>query len=389
MKTVIHNGNVIKEDGIIPNASILIETDRIIDIINEPYPSIADAKYIDANGNYISPGFIDTHVHGGGGFDIMDGTEEAVTEIAYTHLKYGMTSFVPTTLTASEERLFKAIDTVEYVKNQDYIGSRILGIHLEGPYISHTYKGAQNPRYIAVPSNGHYKRFLDHSPSIKRISAAPELDGAMEMARDLKERGIVVAVAHSDADFSCMELAAQNGFSHITHMFNGMSALKSPDYYCRGGVVEGGLILDEFTAEIIADGKHMPGEMLRLLYKCKGPDKMILTTDAMRATDMPYGIYDLGGLEVLIDDGVAMLSDRTSFAGSIATADRLVRTAYRLAGIPLAIAVKMISINPAKLIGVDKELGSIDIGKIADIVIFDDDINIKTVIQSGKIIIQN
>lgn len=387
MKTVIYNGSVITTNDIVSNASILIEKDRIIDILNESVPRIDDAQYIDAKGSYISPGFIDTHVHGGGGSDIMDGTEEAVVKVAYTHLKYGMTSFVPTTLTSSEERLFKAIDAVDAVKNRDYVGSRILGVHLEGPYISHAYKGAQNPAYVQVPSNGHYKRYLNHSQSIVRISAAPELDGAMEMARDLKERGIVASVAHSDADFSCMEEAAKNGFSHITHMFNGMSSLKSPDYYCRGGVVEGGLLLDEFITEIIADGKHMPGEMLRLLYKCKGPERMILTTDAMRAADMPDGIYDLGGLEALVDDGVAMLSDRSSFAGSIATADRLVRTAYKLAKIPLATAVNMVSINPAKLIGADKELGSIDKGKIADILLFDDDINIKTVIQSGKIVI--
>ena len=205
---------------------------------------------------------------------------------------------------------------------------------------------------------------------------APELGGAFEAAEYFSARGINISIAHSDADYACVEEAVKHGFSHITHMYNGMSTVSSPDYYCKTGVAEAGLLLDGLTAEIIADGKHMPGEILRLLYKCKGPDGMLLTTDATRPTDMPEGLYELGGLDVLVTDGVAMLADRSSFAGSVATCDRLVRFAYKKCGIPLHEAVKMAGLNHARLIRMDDMLGSIKTGKQADIIVFDDDIRI-------------
>jgi N-acetylglucosamine-6-phosphate deacetylase len=380
MKTLIINGNVITPSKIINNASVLCDNGIIIDVILDAKPGILVDKIIDAQKNYISPGFIDMHVHGGGGADIMDGSVEAVIKVAQTHIKYGMTSFVPTTLTSSVEKIKKAVSSVEEAMKTGYSGARILGIHLEGPFLSKAYCGAQNPAYLLCPTIENYLNMTGRSKNILRVSMAPENEGALEFAEYLSQEGILVSVAHSDADFRMMEIALKHGFSHVSHIFNGMGGIKSPDYYCKAGVIESSLLLDEYKTEIISDGKHMPPEMLKLLYKCKGKDNMTLITDAIRAADMPEGEYELGGLTILVTDGVAMLSDRTSFAGSVATADRLVRNAVHNAGFNLVEAVNMVSINVAKQIGWDSRVGSIEKGKWSDLIVFNQNIDILHVI---------
>jgi N-acetylglucosamine-6-phosphate deacetylase len=238
------------------------------------------------------------------------------------------------------------------------------------------FKGAQNPIYILNPTKVLFDDIDMGLNIVKRVSLAPELENSFQVASYLNEKGICVSIAHSNANFECVEEAVNNGFSHITHMYNGMSFINSPDYYCSCGVVEAGLYLDDLTSEIIADGKHQPIGLMKLLYKIKGEDKMLLTTDATSPTGMAGGNYTLGGLSILVTDGVAMLADRSSFAGSIATCDVLVRYAYKKCGIPLHSAVKMASLNHSKLIGMDNEIGSIKIGKKSDIIFFDDNINL-------------
>jgi len=375
MTTIYNNGKVIMEDGIIESGTVLAENGVIRDVL-EGNPHICADETIDAGGKYISPGFIDTHIHGGGGCDVMDASANGLIKIAATHLKYGCTSFLPTTLTGEKEHIKKAVQNVHEVMNRGYAGARILGVHLEGPCISMKYKGAQNPKYLVNPSIALFQDIDQGLDIVRRISLAPELEGALEIARYYSSLGVNISIAHSDADFNCVKKAAGYGFSHITHMYNGMSYVSHPDFYCRPGVVEAGLLLDGLTAEVIADGKHMPAEILQLIYKCKGCDGMLLTTDATRPADMPEGDYELGGLGVVVTDGVAMLADRSSFAGSVATCDRLVRFAYKECGFKLHEAVKMAALNHAKLIGADRHTGSIKKGKRADIIIFDDDINV-------------
>lgn len=367
------NGNVILEDRIFKNANVLVKDNIIIDIYEGSKEQV-DAKRIDCKDKYISPGFIDTHLHGGAGFDVMDATKESVIGIAKTHHQYGMTSFLPTTLTNSVENIKKAVRNAYEVMSSDYEGARILGVHLEGPCFSMKFRGAQNPKYLANPSVELFKELGQGLEIIKRVSMAPELEGAFETAEYLVSKGINVSVGHSNADFKCVEEATKHGFSHITHMYNGMSFLNSPDYYCKTGVAEAGLLLDNLSAEIIADGKHMPPELIKLLYKCKGANKMLLTTDATRPTNLGEGTYELGGLPVMVTDGVAMLADRTSFAGSVATCDRLLRFAHFDCGIPLHEAVKMIGLSHSKLINMDENIGSIKVGKRADIILLNNEL---------------
>ncbi|MCL2362676.1 MAG: N-acetylglucosamine-6-phosphate deacetylase [Defluviitaleaceae bacterium] len=375
MTRLFTNGKVILEDKIIENGSVLEEDGLIKEIFTDRIDIPAD-EMIDANGLYISPGFIDTHLHGGGGYDVMDADADGLVEIARIHRKHGCTAFLATTLTAPTEQIQAAIRNVHKVMNSDYNGARILGIHLEGPCFSMKFKGAQNPKYLALPSPELFDQFDQGLGIIRRISMAPELKGAFEAAKAYASKGVNISIAHSEADFACVKESVRHGFSHITHMYNGMSYLISPDYYCQAGVAEAGLLLDELTVEVIADGKHMPPEILQLIYKCKGPDRMLLTTDATRPTNMPEGKYDLSGLDVLVTDGVAMLTDHTSFAGSVATCDKLLRFAYKECGFKLHEAVKMASLNHAKIINMDHEIGSIKRGKRADIILFDDDIHV-------------
>lgn len=394
MKILIENGNIITPSRIINNASLVLKDNKIYKIIedSEEVPNDIDS-IVSAEGNYISPGFIEIHTHGGGGYDFMDGTIEAIDKATKAHMKYGTTSIIPTTLTSTMDNLFETLDTFKKAKENCTDGPNILGLHLEGPYFSHEQKGAQDPRYIREPNKEEYLKILDYSDEIIRWSIAPELDGAIEMGNELKKRNVLASIAHSNAVYEEVVRAFDSGFTHITHLYSGMSMVRRINAFRYSGVVESAYLIDEMTVEIIADGKHLPASLLKLIYKIKGPDKICLVTDSMRGAGMPEGKSILGGKEngqeVIIEDGVAKLMDRTAFAGSVATADRLVRTMIDLAEVPLKDAIKMITLTPARILNIDDHKGVISEGKDADIVIFDNDIDIKKVFVNGDLLINN
>jgi N-acetylglucosamine-6-phosphate deacetylase len=315
----------------------------------------------------------------------MDGSRESVQKILAAHGKYGTTSLLPTTLTGSRENVIQALKTIEQAEKEWKGGPRILGAHLEGNFFSMEQKGAQNPAYIIPPKKENYQPILDSVSNIKRVSCAPEVENALNFARELAGRGILVSAAHSVAGYEELLAGVQNGFTHVTHIYNGMSHVHSPNYYCTAGLCESALLLDEVCVEVIADGKHVPRELLKLLYKVKGADRMHLCTDAICATDMPEGEYTLGGLAVVVKDQVAALKSGDSFAGSVCTTDRLVRTMVQIASVPLHDAVKMISATPAKQIGVYRKLGSIQPGKLADLNVFDEEIHVKYTLIDGEV----
>lgn len=385
MKTIVDNGRVITRREMQQDGGVVLIDGKIAEVFRtKPRDNGCDER-IDVGGLFISPGFVDAHIHGGGGADVMDGSAEAVLQIAKVHERHGLTAFLPTTVTVCRDRIRTACDAVRAAQKDQTEGAAILGIHVEGPFISRRYKGAQNADYLLEPS---VERFLDITgggEGVLRVSMAPELPGAFALSRYLAARGILVSVAHSDADYGCMRQAVQNGFRHITHFFNGMSGMRSPDFYCRSGVIESGLELDGYRAEVICDGRHVPPELIRLLVQCKGVQNVMLTSDATSAADMPPGRYALGGLPVIVEDGVSMLADRSSFAGSVATADRLVRTAVRDVGLDLVSAVNMLSHNVAASIGVADRIGSLEAGKNADLVVFDENIAVHLVMRSGRV----
>jgi len=388
-RTLIFNGRIITPYRMINNGSILVEDGKIADISEGRLP-VSECTTIDAKGLYVSPGFIDIHTHGGGGFDFMDGTVEAYLGAAIEHAKHGTTALVPTTVTSTKESLKETFEIYKKAKASKNKGAALLGLHLEGPYFSMEQRGAQDPRYIKNPEREEYEKILSWSDDIIRWSAAPELDGAMEFGRFLKEKNILPSIGHSNAIYEEVIEAFENGYTHITHLYSGMSGVRRINAYRYAGVIESAFLIDEMTVEIIADGAHLPSSLLKLIYKIKGPDKIALVTDSMRAAGMPEGESILGGIrdgqKVIVEDGVAKLPDRTAFAGSVATADRLVRTMINIAQVPLIDAVRMMTTTPAKIMKIDDRKGSIVVGKDADLVIFDEDINIQTTMVEGEVV---
>lgn len=385
----IINGQVIRPFEIAYNASVLVRDGRV-EAVFQDNRRLPDVPTIDAAGRFISPGFIDLHVHGGGGYDFMDGDVDGFRQISQLHARHGTTAMVPTSLTSTKEQLLRLLRTYEQASRDTDTGATFLGMHLEGPYFAMNQRGAQDPRYIRDPDSSEYEAILEYSHLIARWSAAPERKGALEFGRRLREKGILAAIAHTDAVYEEVLEAIDAGYSLSTHLYSGMSGVTRKNAYRFAGVIESSLVLDALDVEIIADGVHLPAPLLKLIYKVKGPEKIALITDAMRGAGMPEGESILGhkddGLKVIIEDGVAKLPDRSSFAGSVATADRLVRTMIRSADVPLIEAVKMITQTPARIMGVGHKKGAIQQGMDADIVLFDADIRVSLTLVNGRIV---
>jgi N-acetylglucosamine-6-phosphate deacetylase len=385
----IQNGSVVVENGFIKNlgpASKITETGKVIDV----------------KGAYISPGFIDLHLHGAWGGDVMAASSRDLELMSKGLVKGGVTSFLPTTLSGALTDIVKAIDCIDQIMHKSLPGAKILGAHLEGPYFNMKQKGAQNPHYIINPKPEEYLPILDSYSCIKRISAAPEVPGGMELGQELKRRGIVASIAHSDATYQEVVKAVEHGYTHVTHMFSGMSGLQRIEAYRVSGVIESVLLLDELTTEMIADGHHLPPSLMKLVLKTKGLDRVCLVTDSMAAAGLGPGNYQLGGLDVTVEANipeifeiptqegnyVAKLADRSAFASSVATMDQLVRNMVKFVGLSISDAVKLVTINPARMQGLEHELGMIAEGMRADLTVFDDNIKIKLTMVDGKILYQ-
>lgn len=374
MITRIKNAMVLI-DGVFQKTELFFEGKTIVSIGKE----IQFTQDIDAEGHYVTAGFIDLHCHGGAGADFSDGDAEGIIRAAKMHLQHGTTTLFPTALSADFDALEKAICAIEEAKK---VFPTLGGIHLEGPYFSPAQTGAQNGKVLRKPLPEEYHAILANH-KIARWDYAPELDKDYCFLGALKAAEVLPAAAHTDATCEEMEAAATHGCRLITHLYSCTSTIRREAGFRIAGVVEAAYLRDDVYAELIADGCHLPHTLLRLAYKLKGPDRLILVTDAMRAAGLDHtGTFDIGGVPCIVEDGVAKLLDRTAFAGSVATTDRLVRTC-QAAGIPLADCVKMVTQTPAKVMGLQKK-GRIAVGCDADIVIFDADIAIKKVFLQGE-----
>ncbi len=379
-------GKLITPSGVIENGDICIEN-GIITYVGVHQNDNGSYEVFDYGDNYISPGFIDIHTHGAGGADFSDGTEEAFLTAAKTHLAHGTTSMLATTLTCPDEELFGIFDVYGKLCKEGR-QLNLYGLHLEGPYFSVNQKGAQDERFIKIPKKEHYEKILEKGlPYIKRWSIAPELENALELGRHLCSVGVVPAIGHSDAEYCEAVAAFENGYTHLTHFYSGMSTITRKSGFRHLGLIESGYIIEDMTVEIIADGCHLPPELLKYIYKAKGADKVALVTDSLRAAGTDAKKMFIGsqenGYEVIIEDGVAKLSDRSTFAGSVATANRLVKNMLDYTDCGICDAIKMMCETPAKIMKMH-DRGTLEQGKVADICIFDQDINIKDVYLKGE-----
>ncbi len=385
MISVIKNANVVTDKEVIRGGSVSIENGYI----KEVGFNLAGDEFVDAKGGYLIPGFIDMHCHGGLGLDFIDCTAEEMEVLSSHHLMHGTTTMLATTLTATEETTENCLKTFAEYKAKNPNGT-LLGVHMEGPWFSPAQSGAQDPNTMKMPDAEELEKIKKEYPFVLRVSAAPELEGGMAFGVKAKELGIVASVGHTDADFDTVVEAVQNGYELMTHFYSGMKGVTRVDAYRVAGAVDAGYYLDDMNVEIIADGKHLPQSLLKLIYKLKGVDKISLVTDATRGCGLPDGTKSFVGpkeaaLPMIVENGVAILEDRTAFAGSTATFDRLYRTMAEAVGKDFVALSKMASYNPAKILGLT-DRGEIAEGKRADLLVVDENLNIEKIIYKGNIV---
>lgn len=379
---------VITQERVLNHAAVSVENGIITGVYENPREASPDETTIDLKGAYLSPGFVDVHVHGGGGYDFMCGNADQVEACCKLHLSHGTTTMAATVSTAEKSSFLKAMDAINLASSRMKKGPSIAGLHLEGPYFAMNARGAQAARFVRNPDPAEYLEIADRFPNILRWAAAPELPGALEMGREMTRRGIRMSIGHSDALFDEAIRAYECGYTCVTHLYSCTSLVKRINAYRYAGIVEAAFLLDDMWVEVIADGKHLPASLLKLIYKIKGPDRIMLITDATSAAGQE-GITGEVFCQtcdsmIIVEDGVAKLPDRQSFAGSVATTDRLVRTMITLADVPVFQAVKMASATPAKHLGLFSKKGSIAVGKDADLLVFDDNVQIQAVYVGGE-----
>ena len=383
MLTQIINGRIFTPKGWLNEGSVLIRDEKILEVTNCDLALIG-AEMIDARGMYIVPGFVCMHAHGGGGHDFTECTEEAFRSIIDAHMKHGATSFFPTLSSSPFSKLHQAAEICE--KLMDEPGSPVLGLHIEGPYLNPKMAGSQFADQVKEIVEEEYKSLVESTHCIRRWDASPELPGALEFATYLKEKGIVAAVSHSEAEYDGIKAAYEAGFTHAAHFYNAMPGFHKRREYKYEGTVESVYLTDGMTIELIADGIHLPSTILRLAYKLKGVDHTCLVTDALSYAASEGSNFS--DEKVIIENGVCKLADRSALAGSIATSDVLVRTMVK-AGIPLGDALRMASETPARIMGVYDQKGSLQKDKDADILIMDKELNVRAVWQKGVCKLQN
>ena len=369
MLTQIINARILTPQGWLKDGSVILRDNKILEVTNCDL-AVIGADVIDAKGMYVVPGGVEMHVHGGGGRDFMEGTEDAFREAIAAHAKHGMTSIFPTLSSSTVPMIEKAVETCNKLMAEK--NSPVLGLHLEGHYLNLKKAGGQMPENIKDPDPNEYIPIVEKSPCLARWDAAPELPGAIQFGKYCAAKGVLPTIAHTCAEYEDVLAAYNAGFTHVTHFYNAMPGFHNKREYKYEGTVESVYLIDDMTVECVADGIHVPPTILRMVYKIKGVERMALITDALAcaASDSDKAFDP----RVIIEDGVCKLSDRSALAGSIATTDRLIRTMVQQVDVPLEDAIRMASETPAKIMKVYDRKGSLAKDKDADILVLDNDL---------------
>jgi len=370
-------GRVVTPDGVVEGGGVRIANGRIASVERDG----AAPADVDLGTGWIVPGFVDVHVHGGGGHDFMDAAPEALEAITAFHGRHGTTSLLATTMTAPKDAIDGVLRTAaQYIENAPPRGARLLGVHLEGPFISPKWPGAQNPSHIVPPNLDWLRDWTSAYPGlVKQLTLAPETDGAIEFIRELRRLGIIAAAGHTDATYEQIVRAADNGLNQAVHTFNAMTPLRHREPGAAGAV----LADDRIAAEVIADGVHVHPAVVKLLTRAKNDNNLLLITDAMAAAGLGDGQYSLGGLDVTVEGGVARLTEGGNLAGSTLTMIDAFRFVIRHAGLSVPEASRLASANAARQLRLEGEIGAIRPGAAADLVLLTPELELAAVYRDG------
>ncbi len=377
----LSNARLILEDRV-ERGTVCVRNGRIHGISKAAAPAVA----LDLRGGYLAPGFVDLHIHGALGRDTMDATEDSFRVITEFHLRGGTTSIALTTVTATEEEILRVLEAAEPWHNRSLGGARLVGVHIEGPFISREKAGAQNPRQIRPPAAAEWRKYLRHGKLVTQMTLAPEEPGALPLIRALRRRGCIASGGHTNASEEHLRPALAAGLNHATHTFNAMSSATRLGPRRVAGMLEFALAHDGIACELIADGAHVTPTLMRMLFNAKGRDGVCLITDATGGAGLPPGTaFEVGHVSARVTEDAALTADGSALAGSTLTMIEGVRRAVQLAGASLADAVRMASLNPARQLGRDAEFGSLRRGKRADLVWFDEQFRVRGVWLDGDL----
>lgn len=377
----IVNGRILTPKGWLEGGSVIIEDNKIKAVSNIDL-HIVNAEIIDAKGCYVVPGGIDLHTHGGGGRDFIEGSEDAFRAAINAHMKHGTTTIYPTLSSSTIPSIDAACQVCQKLMAEE--NSPVLGLHIEGSYINPKQAGAQNPVLIKAPLPDEYETLLNKYSCIKRWDVAPELQGSVEFITECRKHGVLTALTCTRATYEDVVAAHDAGLSHAAHFYNAMPVVYKEHEFKVPGTVESVYALQDMTVEVIADGIHVPPVMLNVVYQIKGVEKTALITDSLAYAASEGNVSSEPS--VILEDGVCKLADHSALAGSIATMDVLIRTCIHRAEIPMIDVFRMVSETPAKIMGIFDRKGSIEEGKDADIMMFDDDIDLTYVMQMGNVV---
>lgn len=377
----IVNGRILTPKGWLEGGSVIIEDNKIKAVSNIDL-HIVNAEIIDAKGCYVVPGGIDLHTHGGGGRDFIEGSEDAFRAAVNAHMKHGTTTIYPTLSSSTIPSIDAACQVCQKLMAEE--NSPVLGLHIEGSYINPKQAGAQNPVLIKAPLPDEYETLLNKYSCIKRWDVAPELQGSVEFITECRKHGVLTALTCTRATYEDVVAAHDAGLSHAAHFYNAMPVVYKEHEFKVPGTVESVYALQDMTVEVIADGIHVPPVMLNVVYQIKGVEKTALITDSLAYAASEGNVSSEPS--VILEDGVCKLADHSALAGSIATMDVLIRTCIHRAEIPMIDVFRMVSETPAKIMGIFDRKGSIEEGKDADIMMFDDDIDLTYVMQMGNVV---
>jgi len=374
---LIYNAHIVSPQRHIPNGAVLIKDGRVVEVFEDEHDWPLVQEKIDAQGQLLVPGFIDIHTHGIGGYDVSDGTLEAITTISKLKMQEGTTTYCPTTLTLSKEKLQRSMAAVAAYKRKEAY-AKVAGVHLEGPFVSREYIGAQNPDYARLPDFSEIQELNAITP-VAIVTYAPELDGGMDFTSALSALGIIPSAGHSSATCSCIRQAEKVGLKHLTHFGNQMR----PMHHREIGMVGAGLMDDALLIEIICDKIHLSEDMLQLVYRIKRRDQIAVVTDSLAATGLPDGDYDLGGMPIYVKNSEARLKHNKHLAGSTLRMNIALKNIAEVTGLPLEKLIQTTSYNQAKSLGIP-DLGKIEANYVADLVLLKDDYSVSRVFVDGQ-----